>query len=229
MSQPTQQQIDMCSTQCGSMGKSGFHSLLCPLSGVDHPSRPGNTYRPQPSAVTVTEDGGPYHPSEQDRHEDELTAYEAEQRTRIGNAPTCDLCGGQHGSDHDCQNHDHLNDDGSCSPNCEACKDTQPNPFDVMMQRGAAIRKHGHTTQSTEVETIDITPESCKTPEGAAKVNDAMRALDNAIAEVANRAETVVQDYDNPDQIENSMRELRESVKARRDAQEAFLRAVAGR
>ena len=44
---------------------------------------------------------------------------------RIGNTPRCDLCGGQHGDEHDCQNHD-GGDDRPCSPDCEACKDTRP-------------------------------------------------------------------------------------------------------
>jgi hypothetical protein len=39
--------------------------------------------------------------------------WEANERTRIGNTPSCDLCGGLHGSDHD----------------CEACKDTQPKEY----------------------------------------------------------------------------------------------------
>jgi hypothetical protein len=39
----TPEQAAMCKNYCGDMGKHGFHSLLCPLSGVNHPSRPGNT------------------------------------------------------------------------------------------------------------------------------------------------------------------------------------------
>lgn len=42
---PTEQQLQLCEQHCGAMGKGGFHSLLCPLSGMDHPSRPGNTYK----------------------------------------------------------------------------------------------------------------------------------------------------------------------------------------
>lgn len=49
MNQPTEQQLKMCAEHCGEMGKTGFHSLLCPLSGVNHPSRPGNTFREQES------------------------------------------------------------------------------------------------------------------------------------------------------------------------------------
>ena len=45
MNKPTEQQIEMCRKNCGDMGKYGFHSLLCPLSGIDHPSRPGNTFK----------------------------------------------------------------------------------------------------------------------------------------------------------------------------------------
>lgn len=53
MNQPTEQQLQMCAEQCGAMGKSGFHSLLCPLSEIDHPSRPGGTYRPNEARRAV--------------------------------------------------------------------------------------------------------------------------------------------------------------------------------
>lgn len=41
-------------------------------------------------------------------------------------------------------------------------KKLNPTAFE---EHGAAIRQHGHTTQSTEVETIDLTPVGCQTPE----------------------------------------------------------------
>ena len=152
---------------------------------------------------------------------------EAQERLWAGNTPSCDLCGGEHGSDHDCQNHDHANEDASCSPDCEACKDTQPHPFDVMAKRGAAIRKHGHTTQSTEVETIDITPVGCQTPEGQSRVQIAHQEWDDATHALANTLKEIMDDDEKP--TTDDIQQLRALIGARDRKQEAFLRAVAGK
>jgi len=139
-----------------------------------------------------------------------IAEHEAEERTRIGNTPSCDLCGEQHGAS-DC-------DEIPIGAMTEAEKqeyrlDQQDEPHPALIP------------EIPMVETIDLTPVGCQTPEGNARVNTAMRALDNATVEVANTAEQYIA---NGRELQG-YRDLCKAIEERQDAQEAFLRAVAGR
>jgi ABC-type proline/glycine betaine transport system substrate-binding protein len=89
---------------------------------------------------------------------------------------------------------------------------------------------------------IDLTPESLKTPEGAAKVQAAMEAWEATHADVANLATQFINDHgdriaewlkveDEWDDGEASqdLTELRAAMDDRSRKQDAFLRAIAGR
>jgi hypothetical protein len=186
MNQPTQQQLDMCSRECGSVGKTGFHSLLCPLSGIDHPSRPGNTYKWQPN---------------------DAAASETEQRTQIGNTLHCDDC-------HQPQDH-FVCGDLSDMPWCERCQ------------------SYHHATAehiAKGLETIDLTPESLKTPEGAKRVADAQQEWDSATHQLANTLKEILDGYAYGEGFTgDEIHQLKALIGARDRKQEAFLRAVAGR
>ena len=90
------------------------------------------------------------------------------------------------------------------------------------------------------VETIDITPEGCKTPEGAKRVNDAMNAFQESREEVARLAtalfrnktyvmmRSVLEAQDEQEALDY-LDSLSDAVEARLKAEEAFLRAIAGR
>lgn len=84
---------------------------------------------------------------------------------------------------------------------------------------------------------IDLTPESLKTPAGAAKVTAAMEAWEATHAEVANLATFFLNRHgdDIADCMEmygnafhDDLRELREAMADRDQKQNAFLRALAG-
>ena len=94
-------------------------------------------------------------------------------------------------------------------------------------EHGAAIRQHGHTTQSTEGETIDITPVGCQTPEGVKRVSDAQQEWDSATHLLANTLKEIMDDDEKP--TTDDIQQLRALIGARDRKQEAFLRAVAGR
>ncbi len=95
---------------------------------------------------------------------------------------------------------------------------------------------HVFTEDDAERQTIDITPEGCKTPEGRKRVADAQREWDSVTHELANvlkefvdlgvtlcekRGNGFVPDFDAISQIQNL-------IGARDRKQEAFLRAVSG-
>ena len=85
---------------------------------------------------------------------------------------------------------------------------------------------------------MDLTPRGCETPEGVARVNKAMEAFESSHVVVANEATAFLRKY--KDYIEAAMvqcpdpdsvadyRELEQAVAGRGEAQDAFLRAVAG-
>lgn len=99
-------------------------------------------------------------------------------------------------------------------------------------EHGAAIRQHRHTTQSTEVEIIDITPVGGQTSEGVKRVQEAQQAWDSATHELANYLKNVVDDifYSDGDKIARAemYSELQTLIGIREVKQEAFLRAVCG-
>ncbi len=78
-------------------------------------------------------------------------------------------------------------------------------------------------------QSIDITPQSLKTPEGAALVAAALKAWEYSTAEVARVAAVLLDEYDDGEDIKGAIRELREVIDIRSAAQDAFLRALAGR
>ena len=90
-------------------------------------------------------------------------------------------------------------------------------------------------------ETIDITPEGCKTPEGNARVNEAMKAFTESREEVARLATSLLRNgtvldilragLEAQDEHEaiDQLDALYDAVAARLKAEEAFLRAVVGR
>jgi hypothetical protein len=96
-------------------------------------------------------------------------------------------------------------------------------------EHGAAIRQHGHTTQSTEGETIDITPVGCQTPEGVKRVQDAQQEWDSATHLLANPVKELLEGYVYGEGFSgNELRQLKALIGARDRKQEAFLRAVCG-
>lgn len=86
---------------------------------------------------------------------------------------------------------------------------------------------------------IDLTPESCKTPEGAAKVAAALEAWTHSQADLANAAsafldayETEMGDFESGENGEDARQDYKELVKAAdtmATAQDTFLRTLAGR
>ncbi len=90
---------------------------------------------------------------------------------------------------------------------------------------------------STQTGTIDITPESVKTPEGAARVTKALKAWDETHAEVANLAAQFVDAHGAEvlhcmEMYEGAcedFRELRTAIEARARKQDEFLRVLAAR
>lgn len=87
------------------------------------------------------------------------------------------------------------------------------------------------------VQTIDITPESCKTPEGAARVAKAMQEFEDSGAALANAAieffdsheEDLLHCMEMYEGVRDDVHQIRALIGARRRKQDAFLRAVAGR
>lgn len=77
-------------------------------------------------------------------------------------------------------------------------------------------------------ETVDITPESLKTAEGRGKVATAVDEFENATAEVANAA-TEMYDAWQRGETEEDWTQLAATIVRRKTAQEAMLRALAGR
>jgi hypothetical protein len=92
-------------------------------------------------------------------------------------------------------------------------------------------------------ETIDITPQGMLTEEGVKRVNDSLKSFEQATAEVANAATQFFDDHcstllelargtavgsDDRTEMRESLRQLTALIEARRQKQEAFLRAVAG-
>lgn len=78
-------------------------------------------------------------------------------------------------------------------------------------------------------ETVDITPESLKTPEGIARVSKAMEEFSDETANVANLAHGLVRAYDHGEDLKEEMQDLRAAIAVRETKQDALLRAVAGR
>ena len=93
-----------------------------------------------------------------------------------------------------------------------------------------------------DAEAIDLTPESLKTPEGQEKVARALRKFEDSHADVANRATQFLHDHgdylvglarsaDDGEayDIREEYDEVREAIRRRSEAQDNFLRALAGR
>jgi hypothetical protein len=78
-------------------------------------------------------------------------------------------------------------------------------------------------------ETIDITPDSLKTPEGVARINRALNEFQNATAEVANEAEQILRMHDSGTIEAEDWQDFRAIVSRRHETQETFLRAIGGR
>jgi hypothetical protein len=85
-----------------------------------------------------------------------------------------------------------------------------------------------------ESKSVDITPESLKTPEGAAKVNKAAEHWHDTQANVANLSASFFREFSylvpaaDEDATELVL-EIQDAIKHMKTAQEAFLRALAGR
>ena len=104
---------------------------------------------------------------------------------------------------------------------------------------------HEHEREKM-TETIDITPPGLQTPEGIARVNEAVKAQEQAIVHVANVATFFINNYawviegaakrcanplENGDAEEmlKDLDEVREAIKQRNAAGDEFLLALAGR
>jgi hypothetical protein len=106
----------------------------------------------------------------------------------------------------------------------------------TQQQLEAAHREYLTITEVPQV-TIDITPESLKTPEGAAKVAAALEAWQTAQAEVANQAATFVDEHGGDFLHVMQMygpacedfRDLQGAIDEMAERQHAFLVALAGR
>jgi hypothetical protein len=171
------------------------------------------------------------------------------ERNRIGNYPTCDECGEQHGES-DCE-------EIPIGAMTEAEKqeyrlDQQDQAEEVaiveqMERDGACLacgRKDGlhHAGCSQRhTDTIDITPGGCQTPEGNAKVNAAMKVFEESREEVARLATALLKNGTIVDMMRSVLvaqdeqeaidylDSLTDAVETRLKAEEAFLCAVAGR
>ena len=106
---------------------------------------------------------------------------------------------------------------------CKACHDDPR----IDTERLTGPESDGTTTY------IDFTPPGCKTPEGNARVNEAIEAFAASSAEVANAAshffdnyQVIYEDDDNA-KVED-YQELQALIADRRSKQEEFLRAVSG-
>ena len=118
------------------------------------------------------------------------------------------------------------------------------NDYDSLdyISRGESIRVALRKSQpeatsqepSDSTETIDITPDSLKTPEGRERVSKAMESFTDSTAEVANYAQQFIDtwgdtiDSTTPEASED-LSDLRTAASQRKDAQDAMLRAIAGR
>ena len=89
-----------------------------------------------------------------------------------------------------------------------------------------------------EETSVDITPESMKTPEGRARVNAAMVRFTSATAEVANLAGALLEDWaselaiamnGHDGEFGADLDEVLRAIQSREEAQEEMLRAMAGR
>ena len=99
---------------------------------------------------------------------------------------------------------------------------------------------HVFTEDDAERQTIDITPEGCKTPEGAKRVNEAMKTFGEAREEVARLATSLIRndtivsmmrsvlEAHGEDEAIDQLDSLSDAVEACMKAEEAFLRAVSG-
>ncbi len=201
MNQPTEQQREMCRNNCGEMGKTGFHSLLCPLSGVDHPSRPGNTYRPE----TI-----------------------AEARTQIGNTPSCEDCGEQHGES-DCEDRPGAMTE---EEKTELRLDAEDDAERGCAKCGGEFEAPIHSVAKNSHQFIDLTPVGCQTPEGSERVRKAQQEWDDATHELANTLKRVIDEVFDRDTDKIARAEyysdLQTLIGIRESKQDAFLRAVAG-
>lgn len=133
-------------------------------------------------------------------------AIEAEERTQIGNTPTCDACGEQHGES-DCAEHVPM-------PWCERCQSY-----------------HHVTVEHITItgETIDLTPVGCQTPEGCKRIADAQDEWDRATHQLANVLKEMLDTCVYGEGFSgDELHQLKALIGARDRKQEAFLRAVAG-
>jgi len=83
-------------------------------------------------------------------------------------------------------------------------------------------------------ETIDLTPEALKTPEGAKRCNAAMEAQQAAIVRVANAAgslERVARSFDTMKELFQSdeWKDLIETIEERREADDELVSSLIGR
>jgi len=95
---------------------------------------------------------------------------------------------------------------------------------------GAAIRQHRHTTQSTEVETIDLTPVGCQTPEGNQHVNRALEVIDRANCRVAQLATEMVETLARNEQYPSEKLDaLKDAIQHRHRAYDSLYKAISGK
>lgn len=75
---------------------------------------------------------------------------------------------------------------------------------------------------------VDITPTGCRTQEGIQRVNEALRIMENAITACADLLPEALKQLV-PTSDPCLVSDIEEAIAARNRAQEAFLRAMAGR
>lgn len=106
-----------------------------------------------------------------------------------------------------------------------------------MTQQVEGTLQDEHAAHGDRV-TIDLTPESLKTPEGAAKVAEAMREFDDASHALANAAieffdtheeDMLYQFHNENGSLPDDVHQVRALIGARNRKQNAMLAAIGGR
>src|ERR1700677_1473372 len=126
---------------------------------------------------------------------------QADERTRIGNYPTCDECGEQHSQDVACE------DVTERRMRKEQKQESRLDQQDVAEREcakcGGEFEAPIHSVAKNSHQFIDITPVGCSTPEGQSRVQIAHQEWDDATHALANYLKNVVDDifYTDGDKI----------------------------
>lgn len=225
MNQPSAKQLAMCQKHCGPMGKTGYHSLLCPLSCVDHPSRPGNTFRP-------TEVDDPDIGMELDRQDLNENGSVCLAGNPTPGGDQCGFPGCVCGPERELP----ILSKECDAVDCAHCSDPEANCCECPCHHAPFVKQVSGTLADEhaahgDTVTFDLTPRGCQTPEGNARVNAAMLTAERAGLRFAGLAASAIAQgwlRPRPDEID-SWSHLNVAKEEWQEAQIELLRAVAGR